>query len=120
MQDELNQRTVPFFVWANYDIEEENVEYTSLNFLSNYIYGAAGLELPAYNQFLQEVQEVVPAVSSYGYYSAEKGMLDKKENMSEEEKEIMDQYMLLQYNGMFDYENANETFFPLQEVIEAE
>ena len=40
--------------------------------------------------------------------------------MSEEEKEIMDQYMLLQYNGMFDYENANETFFPLQEVIEAE
>ena len=120
LQDELNQRTVPFFVWANYDIEEENVEYTSLNFLSNYIYEAAGLELPAYNQFLKEVQETVPAVSSYGYYSAEKGMLDKKDNMSEEEKEIMNQYMLLQYNGMFDYENANKTFFPLQEVIEAE
>lgn len=45
------QYTVPFFVWANYDIEEEFVECTRLNYLANYVYRSAKIQSPTYNAF---------------------------------------------------------------------
>lgn len=43
LDEEQLKYTVPFFIWANYDIEEEYVECTSLNYLSNYLYKVAGI-----------------------------------------------------------------------------
>lgn len=61
------------FIWTNYDTPEETVDITSLDYLSTMALERAGIELPAYNKFLADMQEVVPAINSRGYYSKSKG-----------------------------------------------
>ena len=112
LEEQMLQYTVPFFVWANYDIEEQDVGLTSLNFLSNYVYEAAGLPLPPYNAFLKDVQEVIPAMNAFGYYSKEQGAFIPYEEAAGEEAEMLDLYRILQYNCLFDKENRSQVFFP--------
>ncbi len=111
--DELEQLyTVPFFVWTNYDSEETNVKITSLNYLSTIALERAGLELPAYNRFLKDMQEIVPAINSRGYYSLTDGCYKHLEEATEEEAEWITRYEILQYNNMFDKKGKSELFFP--------
>jgi phosphoglycerol transferase MdoB-like AlkP superfamily enzyme len=109
--DEMeNYYKVPFFIWCNYDIEEEYVELTSLNYLSNYMYQAAQIELPAYNQFLSDVQEVIPAMNAYGYYSASQGKFLTYDEAEGKEADFIEQYRILEYNSIFD-EDRSAIFF---------
>lgn len=112
LEEQMLQYTVPFFIWANYDIEEQDVELTSLNFLSNYVYEVAGLPLPAYNAFLEDVQEVVPAMNAFGYYSEEKGTIIPYDEAEGQEAEMLNLYRILQYNCLFDEDNRSKVFFP--------
>ena len=107
--------TVPFFIWTNYDTPEETVEITSLNFLSSLALERAGVDLPAYNQFMLDLREVVPAMNARGYYSLEKGKYIHLEDALGKELEWMTKYKTLQYNGMFDGRNTSEVFFPYLE-----
>lgn len=113
--DTLNEQElmykVPFFVWANYDIEEKSIEMTSLNFLSNYLFEVAGIDMPAYNQFLLKVQEVIPAMNSQGYYSKSNEQFQTYSDAKGEEAEILNQYRILQYNAIFDEKNRSDLFF---------
>jgi hypothetical protein len=102
--------TVPFFVWANYDIPEQEIPFTSINYLPNFIYQAAGMEMPQYNQLLASYQTMIPAMNSQGFYSAAAGGFLTFEEASDEEKAVLDQYWQLQYNNMFDDENHISIF----------
>lgn len=107
--------TVPFFIWTNYETEEETVPITSINYLSTMTLERAGIELPAYNQFLSDLREVIPAINSRGYYSPEKGGYLHIEDAREEEAEWIQKYEVLQYNSMFDEKNRSDLFFPYLE-----
>ena len=102
LEEQMLQYTVPFFIWANYDIQEEYVELTSLNYLSNLLLSAAGINLPAYNMFLEDVQKVVPAMNSFGYFSKEQEKYISYDDAVGNEKEMLKKYQILQYNNMFD------------------
>lgn len=104
--------TVPFFIWTNYETPEEEVEITSLNFLSTMTLEKAGIDLPPYYQFMAELRQVVPAINSRGYYSLEKGRYLHVENALGEELLWISRYEYLQYNNMFDKKNQSELFFP--------
>lgn len=104
--------TVPFFIWTNYDTPEEEVEMSSLNYLSTLALKRAGLPLPAYNQFLSDMMEVVPAINSRGYYSISEGRYKYLTEASGEEAEWINRYQILQYNNMFDMEMKSQLFFP--------
>ena len=115
--DEQQKRyKVPFFIWANYDIEERNdIDCNSLNYLSSYVYDVAGIELPPYNKFLQDMENVVPAMNANGFYSpAAEGFLPFDE-ANEEEKKWLGLYEVLRYNNTFDNKNRNEKLFPVLE-----
>lgn len=112
-EDELEALyTVPFFIWTNYDTPEETVETTSLNFLSTMALERAGIELPAYNQFLSDMMEVVPAINARGYYSRSQGRFIHLEEAKGEEADWIRDYEILQYNNMFDRKGQSEVFFP--------
>ena len=111
MLEWMNKYKVPFFVWANYDMEEQVVDCTSLNFLSNYIYEVAGMDLPVFNQFTKDVQEIIPAMNSLGYYSKEKDQYVSYDEAVGEEADIIEDYMMLQYNRVFDEDGKSELFF---------
>lgn len=104
--------TVPFFIWTNYETEEETVEITSINFLASLALERAGLTIPPYNQFLLDMMEVVPAINSRGYYSKSAGKYLHLEDATEEEAEWIRDYEILQYNNMFDEKGKSEVFFP--------
>ena len=112
-EDELEALyTVPFFIWTNYDTPEETVDITSLNFLSTMTLERAGIELPAYNKFLADMMETVPAINSRGYYSKEKQCYQHIDDATGEEAEWIKNYYMLQYNSMFDKKGRSNLFFP--------
>lgn len=112
-EDELeNLYKVPFFIWTNYDSMEEQVDITSLNFLSTMTLEKAGIDLPPYNRFLKELQDKVPAINSRGYYSKSQGKFLHLDEAEGEEAEWIRKYRILQYNSMFDKKGRSSFFFP--------
>ncbi len=110
--DEKQKRyKVPFFIWANYDIEEAYVDCTSLNYLSSYVYQAAGITLPPYNRFLQEMEKKIPSINAIGFYSLINGCYMPFEEANKEELEWLELYEALQYNCIFDHKYRSKTFF---------
>lgn len=103
---------VPFFIWTNYDSTEKTVDITSLDFLSTMALEQAGIALPAYNQFLADMMEEVPAINSRGYYSKSEGAFLHLDEADGEEAEWIKNYNILQYNSMFDKKNRSDLFFP--------
>lgn len=111
LDEEVLRYTIPFFIWANFDIEEEEVERTSINYLSRYLLEVAGIELPPYYQFLKELEEYIPALSAKGYYSQSQGKYLALKSASGAEADWLNEYAIVQYNNLFDEEHRNETFF---------
>ena len=104
---------VPFFIWANYDIEEKYMPCTSLNYLSSYVYNVAGLALPPYNIFLQEMETVIPAINANGFYSRAEKCYLPFDRANKDELQWLEAYEALQYNNMFDKAHRNELLFPI-------
>lgn len=99
----------PYVLWSNYDLDIEEEEYISTNYLGSYLLKAIGMELPVYNEYLLELQEEIPAVNVNGF-------LDKDNNMhwlgeEGEIKELLEEYQILQYNNLFDNRHRVKEIF---------
>lgn len=106
---------VPFFIWANYEIEEEYVARISLNYLSSYVYDVAGIELSPYNRFLREMEETIPSINANGFYSISAGCYLPFDEATGDEQKWLELYEVLQYNSIFDIAHRNKDFFPVLE-----
>ena len=67
MEQYMDKYRSPFVIWANYPLEEEGPEETSLNFLGQYLLRYAGIEPDPYGQFLWSFQQTIPALTFVGY-----------------------------------------------------
>ena len=103
---------VPFFIWANYDIEEKYMDCISLNYLSSYVYDTAGIALPSYNQFLRKMEGSIPSINANGFYSLSSECYLPFDEANEAERYWLELYEILQYNSLFDTAHRNATFFP--------
>lgn len=111
LSEQMLQYTVPFYIWANFDIPEQEVACTSLNYLSRYLLEAAGLPLSPLHSFLKDMEAQIPAINAYGYYSQESQSYRAFSEAEGEEKWWLDTYACLQYNSLFDNENKSGIFF---------
>lgn len=109
---QMLQYTVPFFIWTNYESESDEIELISMNYLSNIVYQRAGIELPAYNKYLEEVRQTIPACNSLGYYSKDHKCFQELKEAQGIEEEALYTYNLVEWNGVFDEDNKNPIFFP--------
>lgn len=112
LQELQDLYTIPFMIWTNYDTEEVEIEISSINYLSTLALERAGLPMPAYNQFLMDLMEQIPAINSRGYYSISEGKYKYLDEAEGEEAEWINKYEMLQYNNMFDLKEQSELFFP--------
>lgn len=109
-QEVLQQYAVPFFLWANYDIEERQDVVISPNFLGVLTAQTAGLPLTGYMEFLADLYEVMPAVTPVGFVTAD-GQFLKKSELSQEQQDWLWKYEVLNYCGMVDlFDEARPMF----------
>lgn len=106
---------VPFFIWANYDIREEEDVDTSINYLSAKMLDAAGIEMNGYQQFLMKASSVLPEMNVLGYRPASMDRYilrteDADHMLNEEEREMIREYSYLQYNNIAG-KNVNDSFY---------
>lgn len=98
--EEVQSRYIaPFFIWANYDIEEAYYENISANYLSTLTMKVAGVELPAYNQYLDRLYEEVPMINALGYADHSGNYYYHTDET--ELTEAIEEYKIVQYNYLF-------------------
>ncbi len=109
-QEVLQQYAVPFFIWANYDIEEREDVVISPNYLGVLTAQLAGLPLTGYMNFLAQMYEEIPAITPVGMITRE-GECLLREELNEEQAKWIDTYEVLNYCGMTDlFEEARDFF----------
>lgn len=89
---------VPFRIWANYNIEEKEVELTSPAYLSLMLKEVADLPENKWDSFRKQLSEKYPAFTLRTAYDTNKNAV-KKEDMTDE---LYQQYKILQYGILFD------------------
>ena len=105
---------VPFLIWANYDIKEENVEKTSNNYLSTYLAEVAGIKKTGYLEYLTKLREEIPAINAIGYWD-KNGKFYKIDDKKSPYYDLIHEYNLLEYNNLFGKDNQQKEFFYLKE-----
>jgi phosphoglycerol transferase MdoB-like AlkP superfamily enzyme len=63
-EEQKERYVVPFVIWANYDIAEEQDVEISANYLSGKVMQTAGLPLSPYQQYLEEFRQEIPVISA--------------------------------------------------------
>lgn len=99
----------PFFIWANYDIEEKEDVSVSINYLSGLLCKTVGLPTTAYQEYLYHLQEKFPVINGNGVIDREGVHYSKTEAL--EKFPELNTYCCLIYNHMYDSENYLKSFF---------
>ncbi len=109
-EQEQSRYCTPFYIWANYDIEEKTVERLSSNYLSSLVLETAGIELTEYNKYLLRLSKTLPVIDNAGYIDSEGSHYKWSDNSPY--TDILDEYEKIQYNNIFDRENIDmDTFY---------
>ncbi len=108
-EQEQSRHCTPFFIWANYDIEEQYIEKLSSNYLSSLVLETAGVKLTEYNKYLLELSKTLPVIDTVGYVDNEGNHY--KWSDSSPYTGVLDEYEKIQYNNIFDQENVNSDIF---------
>lgn len=111
--EELQRKYMtPFFIWANYDIDEQNVGDISINYLSKLLLDTAGLQSSEYLDFLAQLQESWPAINANGAIDASGTWHSLYDPVFTEDAGIKN-YRVLQYNHLFDPTGVRNDIFGL-------
>ena len=109
-EEVMEQYAVPFFIWANYDIEERQDVVISPNYLGVLTAQVAGLPMTGFMEFLSEMYEDLPAITPVGFVTSE-GEFCSEEELSAEDQEWLRRYEILNYCGMVDlFDEARPMF----------
>jgi phosphoglycerol transferase MdoB-like AlkP superfamily enzyme len=95
--DETLRYQVPYLIWANFDIEEEQQVDTSANYLSSHLLKAAGIPLYDYQNFLTELEQAYPILSAA-----------RMEENGDGQEKLLSDYRKLQYYLLFDWKGEQE------------
>ncbi len=113
-QEELMEKyKVPFVLWTNYDIEEETIERTSLNYLSSIVADRLGLPMTGYQKYLLALSEEIPVINTLGYWSADGSFYELKDQASPYAEKI-NEYHILEYNDIFGKKDRVLSFLELK------
>ena len=102
---------VPFFIWANYPLESQEVPAVSLNYLSGFLLRAAGLPGTPYTNYLEELRQSLPVITDIGSMDSEGFYYKSGTPLPPVLRQMMNEYAILQYNNAFDDKNKQDALF---------
>ena len=103
---QLNNYYVPYIIWANFDIEEEDnlntrvMNTLSTNYFASTVFDLAGIELTDYDRYLLALHEQVPAITAIGVWDDEGNYYGSAEATPYAEE--LSALEMVQYNLIFD------------------
>ncbi|MBR3994061.1 MAG: sulfatase-like hydrolase/transferase [Clostridia bacterium] len=109
-EEQMLLYTVPYFIWANFDIPEYETECTSLNYLSIRLLEIAGIPKSPFYNFLKNCETVIPSLNSLGFYSVESDGFVPYTEANPVELDWLEEYSVLQYNNLIDYKHRDDYF----------
>lgn len=112
LEEQQQYFATPFFIWANYDIPEEEGILTSTNYLSTLLLEQTGLKMTPYNYYLQDLKEKMPALNHLGYLD-DKGTYTSWDEIDEEYETLELQYEAVQYNELAESSRRVDRFFSI-------
>ena len=107
----LQQHEAPFFIWANYDIQEAEDIVISSNYLGVLTAHLAGLDLTEYQVMLMDLMEQLPVCTTIGFRTADGTVYASEEDLPQDVLALYEDYRLMAYNHLFDEDNHPEDFY---------
>ncbi|MCI8992734.1 MAG: LTA synthase family protein [Eubacterium sp.] len=111
MEQRQQRYITPFLIWANYDIEEKQIDRISSNYLSTLLLETAGLPMTEFNKYLQQLYKEIPVIDTVGYMDSEGNYYSYADDT--EYTELLKDYEKIQYNALFDKDNKQNSVFRL-------
>lgn len=108
-QESMELYKTPFFIWANFDIEEEYIDKISINYLQSLMLDKVGLEKTGYNKFLLDMYKEIPVITGNGYFGKDGNYYSLKDTNSPY-YDYVKKYNMIEYNHLFDAKNRNSFF----------
>ena len=109
MEQYMGKYKTPFLIWANYDLPDDEIPTTSLNFLGQYLLSYAGIENSLYENYLQNFQEVLPAMTFVGYIDQNgKAYSHLEQN---EYTALIEDYRTLAYDNLFGGQSRHAQYY---------
>ncbi len=99
MEEQMYRRGTPFFIWANYPIEEKDVGYIGMPQLVPLLLETADIELSPYYQSLLELEEDVPLLASH-FYQTSDGEFHSYSDTDLTEIPSLRRYLYFEYNNV--------------------
>ena len=118
LEQEQARHITPFIIWANYDIEERQIDKLSSNYLSSLMLETAGVKLTEYNKYLLKLSETLPVIDTVGYIDNEDNYY-KWSDVSPYSA-LLDEYEKIQYNNIFDQKNIDSDIFYINGYVPEE
>jgi phosphoglycerol transferase MdoB-like AlkP superfamily enzyme len=112
LEEKQKMYTTPFWIWANYDIEEEYIDKISANYLAPLLLKTVGVEGSFYQKYLYELYQKIPAITILGYQNPEYDFYGFEDEVDVALDKDMEKYKVLQYNNLFGNNRRNEFFVP--------
>lgn len=106
----FDNHIVPFVMWANYDIEEEEVPAISANYLGGLLFEKAGIPTTSYQKFLEGLRKEIPAVTADMLMDKEGSRYRLADSGWKDIPKMMD-YHILDYNHLADAKYRIEHFY---------
>lgn len=100
-KEEEASYTVPFFIYANYDIEEKVGIEISPNYLQGLLLETASMPLDSYTKYVCELREEIPVITN-AYYKDKDGNLYKTNDTGSPYYDKLQEYWKVIYYNMFD------------------
>lgn len=111
---------VPFVLWANYDIDAENVgqevsydfsKYSmfSVNYLSTLLFEVAGLPMSPFQLYMKDIMKDYPVLTANMFLDDQGSYFGV--NMIASMPEELKNYAILNYNHLFDAKHRNDEWY---------
>lgn len=109
-KERMEKYKVPFVIWANYDIPEETIEKTSLNYLYSILADRLDFPMTGYQKYLLALSEKIPALCAQGYWG-EDGNYYELDDDTSPYYDLVNEYNILEYNDIFGGKDRDMEFF---------
>lgn len=96
----MEKYKVPFILWTNYDIQEDTIEKTSLNYLYSQIAEKLNFPMTGYQSYLLDLSKEIPVINTVGYWGDDGNFYELDDETSPYYERVQE-YNILEYNYIF-------------------